>query len=167
MWSPHLIAEPVTLAVAERRARRRYRFLFRARGDPRIPTFALHRTSCVQNDANPSSYCITMSTRLLRPSAWGARRAWASISAGVARVSACAGRRVQQVGARSLFHHVGVDPVAEDTPVFDGRKVIDGSLKVRLDSVIDRHGVLVLGTCQMRPPPCLLPRVGGEVSWVA
>jgi hypothetical protein len=42
--------------------------------------------------------------------------------------------------------------VVGDLPVFDGRKVLDGSLQVRLDQVLDRHGVLVLGTCPTPPP---------------
>ena len=60
--------------------------------------------------------------------------------------AARAGLRARRAGTRSLFHKVGVDPVVGDLPVFDGRKVLDGSLQVRLDQVLDRHGVLVLGT---------------------
>jgi len=45
---------------------------------------------------------------------------------------------------RHYFFRVGVDPVA-DMPVFDGRKVLDGSLEVELDKVLDHHGVCVLG----------------------
>jgi alkyl hydroperoxide reductase subunit AhpF len=70
------------------------------------------------------------------------------VGAGPAGLSAAAraGLRVRRAGARSVFHKVGVDPVVGDLPVFDGRKVLDGSLQVRLDQVLDRHGVLVLGT---------------------
>ncbi len=74
-----------------------------------------------------------------------------AIPAGLARASACSRLRAWQAGARGLFHQVGVDPVVGDMPVFDGRKVLDGSLKVRLDSVIARHGVLVLGTSPVAP----------------
>ena len=90
-----------------------------------------------------------MATRslLLRPVAAAVQRVSAAIPTGMARTGACAGPRARQAGARSLFHQVGVDPVVGDMPVFDGRKVLDGSLKVRLDSVIDQHGVLVLGKC--------------------
>jgi len=66
--------------------------------------------------------------------------------------AARAGLRARRAGTRSLFHKVGVDPVVGDLPVFDGRKVLDGSLQVRLDQVLDRHGVLVLGTCPTPPP---------------
>ena len=45
---------------------------------------------------------------------------------------------------RSLFHHVGVDQPGE-MPVFDGKKVLDGTCDVRLDQVLDEHGVCVLG----------------------
>jgi len=56
----------------------------------------------------------------------------------VARAQWCAGSR------RHCFFRVGVDPV-DDMPVFDGRKVLDGSLEVELDKVLDHHGVCVLG----------------------
>ena len=62
----------------------------------------------------------------------------------------CSGRG--QFRVRSLFHHVGVDQPGK-MPVYDGKKVLDGTCDVRLDQVLDEHGVCVLGIL------CLIPHV--------
>lgn len=56
-------------------------------------------------------------------------------------------RRVGQVhwGRRHLYHRVGEDR-AGDLPVFDGQKVLDGSIRVPFDKVMEEEGVCVLGT---------------------
>lgn len=67
-------------------------------------------------------------------------------------------------GRRSIYHQVGLDKVGEGKhrlPVFDGRSVLDGTVDVRLDKVLDEHGVCVLGTfaiCLLPPALPALPR---------
>ena len=46
-------------------------------------------------------------------------------------------------GRRFVFHNISVDPPG-DLPVFDGKMVLAGSLRVRLDEVLHEHGVCVL-----------------------
>jgi len=67
--------------------------------------------------------------------------------------------RREQFRVRSLFHHVGVDQPGE-MPVFDGKKVLDGTCDVRLDQVLDEHGVCVLGIL------CLIPHVSYPCSFL-
>ena len=49
-------------------------------------------------------------------------------------------------GARGLaYFRVGVDEPGPGLPVFEGKRVLDGSIEVRLDKILDEYGVCVLG----------------------
>ena len=51
------------------------------------------------------------------------------------------------------YFRVGVDDPAPSLPVFDGKRVLEGSAKARLDQVLHEHGVCVLGRSRTSSSP--------------